>query len=90
MISGRGDPVCIPKQRPLTTDSQFKGAQRLYADMLSHGYTTVCEFHYTHGAVQRDNAEIPVLMAESLLRASESTGNEDDVASRAVSAGRLW
>ncbi|MDA0683953.1 MAG: formimidoylglutamate deiminase [Bacteroidetes bacterium] len=58
----------------LTTDSQFKGAQRLYADMLSHGYTTVCEFHYTHGAVQRDNAEIPVLMAESLLRASESTG----------------
>jgi len=58
----------------LTPKTQFAGARDLYSDMLSHGYTTVCEFHYTHGATQMDHAEIPILMAEAMLRASEETG----------------
>lgn len=58
----------------LTPSMQEDVAFRTFSDMLRHGYTTVCEFHYTHGAVSRDHGELPVLMSEAVLRAAERAG----------------
>ena len=58
----------------LTPQDQRVGALELYREMVSNGYTTVCEFQYAHGAVNRDNAEIPALMADSLIGASKEAG----------------
>ncbi|NQV73143.1 formimidoylglutamate deiminase [bacterium] len=58
----------------LTPQDQRVGALELYREMVANGYTTVCEFQYAHGAVSRDNAEIPALMADSLIGASKEAG----------------
>ena len=58
----------------LTPEDQETIAYRTFKGMIARGYTTVCEFHYTHGAVQMDHAEIPVLMSEAVLRAAERAG----------------
>ncbi|MDA0874655.1 MAG: formimidoylglutamate deiminase [Bacteroidetes bacterium] len=58
----------------LTPTTQEDVAYRAFRAMLAHGYTTVCEFHYTHGATRRDNGEMPVLMSEAVLRAAERAG----------------
>ena len=58
----------------LTPATQEDVAFRAFRDMVRHGYTSVCEFHYTHGALQPTNAEIPVLMAEAVLRAAQRAG----------------
>jgi len=58
----------------LTPESQRENSTHLFREFLLNGYTTVCEFHYTHGAVDRGNAEIPALMCESLIQASNSSG----------------
>lgn len=58
----------------LTPVTQEDVAYRTFRAMLAHGYTTVCEFHYTHGATRRDHAEMPVLMSEAVLRAADRAG----------------
>ena len=58
----------------LTPERQEAIAFRAFQDMLRAGYTSVCEFHYTHGAVRMDHGEIPVLMAEAVLRAADRAG----------------
>jgi len=58
----------------MTPEDQENIAYRAFQGMVSRGYTTVCEFHYTHGAVQMDHAEIPVLMSEAVLRAADRAG----------------
>lgn len=58
----------------LTPQTQEEVAFRAFQDMLRYGYTTVCEFHYTHGATRRDNGEMPVLMSEAVLRAADRAG----------------
>ena len=58
----------------LTPQMQEDVAFRAFTDMLRHGYTSVCEFHYTHGAVSRDHGEMPVLMSEAVLRAADRAG----------------
>jgi len=54
----------------LTPDSQEAIAFQAFSEMVRRGYTTVCEFHYTHGAVRTDHGEMPVLMSEAVLRAA--------------------
>lgn len=58
----------------LTPEVQEAIAYGAFRDMVSSGYTTVCEFHYTHGAIRMDHGEMPVLMAEAVLRAAERAG----------------
>lgn len=58
----------------LTPEKQEAIAYRAFRDMLAAGYTSVCEFHYTHGAVRMDHGEIPVLMSEAVLRAADRAG----------------
>ena len=58
----------------LTPVGQFEVASSLFSEFLSNGYTTVCEFQYAHGAVDKENAEIPALMSEALIRAGVKCG----------------
>ena len=58
----------------LTPHLQRENATHLYSEMVQNGYTTVCEFQYAHGAVNRSNAEIPALMAEALIEAGKEIG----------------
>lgn len=58
----------------LTPKSQEEMAFRAFAEMISCGYTSVCEFHYTHGASRMDHGEMPVLMSEAVLRAADRAG----------------
>ncbi len=58
----------------LTPASQEAIAFQAFSEMVASGYTTVCEFHYTHGATRRDHGELPVLMSEAVLRAAERAG----------------
>jgi len=58
----------------LTPAGQKDIAQELFSDLLRNGYTTVCEFQYAHGAVDRKNAEIPALMSDAIVKATKDTG----------------
>jgi formimidoylglutamate deiminase len=58
----------------LTPAAQEDVAYRAFRAMLSRGYTTVCEFHYTHGATRRDETETPIRMTEAVLRAADRAG----------------
>lgn len=58
----------------LTPDDQERVAYQAFCGMIQRGYTTVCEFHYTHGAVRMDHGEIPLLMSEAVLRGAERAG----------------
>lgn len=58
----------------MTPVTQQSAGVRVFEEFLRNGYTTVCEFHYTHGAIDRSNAEIPALMCDALLRASGEVG----------------
>jgi len=58
----------------LTPERQESVAYHTFRDMISKGYTTVCEFHYTHGATQMDHGEMPLLMAEAVLRGAQRAG----------------
>jgi formimidoylglutamate deiminase len=58
----------------LTPSGQHQTALQLYGELLENGYTTVCEFHYAHGAVDRTNAEIPALMSEAVIQATKESG----------------
>lgn len=58
----------------LTPETQEKVAYQTFVEMVSSGYTTVCEFHYTHGASRMDHGEMPVLMSEAVLRAADRAG----------------
>jgi len=58
----------------LSPDKQRTDSKNLFDEFIRNGYTTVCEFHYTHGAVERGNAEIPALTCEALLEAASDSG----------------
>lgn len=58
----------------LTPSEQFQVCESLFQELVNHGYTTVCEFHYAHGAQDKNNAEIPFLMSEAVINASRSAG----------------
>ena len=58
----------------LTPDVQGALSLELFGDMLANGYTTVCEFQYAHGAVERTNAEIPALMSSALIESGKAAG----------------
>lgn len=58
----------------LTPESQESVAYQAFREMRARGYTTVCEFHYTHGAIRMDHGEMPVLMSEAVLRAADRAG----------------
>jgi formimidoylglutamate deiminase len=58
----------------LTPETQEDVAFRAFTEMVSRGYTTVCEFHYTHGASTMDHGEMPVLMSEAVLKAAQRAG----------------
>ena len=49
-------------------------ASQLYAELLSGGYTQVCEFHYLHNAQDGAPYADPAEMALALVRAAQSTG----------------
>lgn len=49
-------------------------AAMAYAEMLRHGYTTVCEFHYLHHGPDGRPLTPPAAMAQALLAAAESVG----------------
>ncbi|MEQ9104427.1 MAG: formimidoylglutamate deiminase [Rhodothermales bacterium] len=53
-------------------DALFRIAERLYTEMRGSGYTTVCEFHYVHGA--HVGADLPLLMARAIQAAARSAG----------------
>lgn len=58
----------------LTPDDVAAVAEQLYVELLRHGYTSICEFHYLHldpaGAAYADPAE----MALQVLRAARQAG----------------
>jgi formimidoylglutamate deiminase len=49
-------------------------AAMAYAEMLRHGFTTVCEFHYLHHGPDGQRLSPPAAMAQALLAAAESVG----------------
>lgn len=49
-------------------------ATHLYAELLSSGYTQVCEFHYLHNDVDGTPYAEPAEMALALVRAARSVG----------------
>ncbi len=53
-------------------DALFRIARELYTDMKRSGYTTVCEFHYVHGA--HVGADMPLLMAQAIQEAARGAG----------------
>ena len=56
----------------LTPSSQENISSGLFDEMIANGYTTVCEFQYAHGAINKDNAEIPALMSEALIQSARN------------------
>lgn len=51
-------------------DTLFRTARDLYGVMKQSGYTTVCEFHYVHGA--HLGADMPLHMAQAVQEAARS------------------
>ena len=49
-------------------------AAQLYAEMLTAGYTTVCEFHYLHHAPDGRPYDDPAAMSHALVQAARDTG----------------
>lgn len=49
-------------------------AAMAYAEMLRHGYTSVCEFHYLHHGPDGRRLSPPAAMSLALLAAAESAG----------------
>jgi len=49
-------------------------ASQLYAELLSGGYTQVCEFHYLHNAEDGAPYANPAEMSLALVRAAQRTG----------------
>jgi formimidoylglutamate deiminase len=49
-------------------------AAQLYAELLRHGYTSVCEFHYLHLDSRGRPYDDPAEMSRRLLAAAESVG----------------
>lgn len=49
-------------------------AAQLYAELLTHGYTSVCEFHYLHLDARGRPYADPAEMSVRLLAAAESVG----------------
>jgi formimidoylglutamate deiminase len=45
-----------------------------YAEMLRHGYTSVCEFHYLHHAPDGTSYAPPSAMADALIEAAAEVG----------------
>jgi formimidoylglutamate deiminase len=60
--------------RRVTPDQLEAIASLLYAEMLSAGYTQVCEFHYLHNEADGAIAADPLEMALALVRASQRVG----------------
>ena len=58
----------------LTPQDQLEVSSSLFQELVNHGYTTVCEFHYAHGVQDKNSAEIPFLMSEAVINASQSVG----------------
>lgn len=49
-------------------------AAQLYTECLRHGYTSVCEFHYLHRAIDGSFYANPAEMAQRIIAAAEQTG----------------
>ena len=49
-------------------------AAQLYADLLLHGYTAVCEFHYVHHQPDGRAYAPPRAMCDALVAAAQETG----------------
>ncbi len=49
-------------------------AAMAYAEMLCHGYTSVCEFHYLHHAPDGSRYAPPSAMADALIAAATEVG----------------
>jgi formimidoylglutamate deiminase len=58
----------------LDPDSMHAVASMAYAEMLRHGYTAVCEFHYLHHARGGQPCAPPSAMADALVAAAASVG----------------
>jgi len=57
-----------------TPESLHAVAAQLYAEMLTAGYTTVCEFHYLHHAPDGRPYADPAAMSHALIEAAHDTG----------------
>jgi len=57
-----------------TPESLYAVAAQLYAEMLTAGYTTVCEFHYLHHAPDGRPYDDPAAMSRALIQAAHDTG----------------
>lgn len=60
--------------RRITPEQLEAVASLLYAELLQAGYTQVCEFHYLHGASDRQAESAPLDMAPALVRAAQRVG----------------
>ena len=49
-------------------------AAQVYAEMLAHGYTSVCEFHYVHHDPDGRRYGDPAELSRRLIAAAQSTG----------------
>jgi len=58
----------------LTPETYRNQAEVLYREMVFHGYTTVCEFHYVHHAPGGDPYDEPMSMSRALVDAADAAG----------------
>ena len=58
----------------LDPDQVEKIARMLYWELIRHGYTHVCEFHYLHHDKNGSKYDYPAEMGERLIAAAEHTG----------------
>lgn len=58
----------------LTPAIQSRVVTSLYSELIQNGYTSVCEFQYAHGTVERSNAEIPALMSGAIADSGLAVG----------------
>ncbi len=58
----------------LNPDTYRVQAEALYREMVEHGYTSVCEFHYIHNEVSGKPYSDPAAMSIALIEAAESAG----------------
>jgi formimidoylglutamate deiminase len=58
----------------ITPEQLHEVATRLYRELLSGGYTQVCEFHYLHHAGDGSRFADPLAMSRALVRAAQHAG----------------
>ncbi|WP_422394729.1 formimidoylglutamate deiminase [Pectobacterium cacticida] len=58
----------------ITPSQLYVIATHLYQEMLSAGYTSVCEFHYVHHQPNGHPYPNAIAMSEALLRAAQNSG----------------